>query len=64
MQMLWLAGGAGLSVGRPPGQRCPSLIAPKLDGLNYILDWEQANLPDLYLLLVKIERWILCVDYV
>ena len=64
MQMLWPAGGTGLLVGRPPGSRCPSLIAPKIDGLNYIRDWEQVNLPNVDPLLVKIERWILCADYV
>lgn len=64
MQVLWPSGGAGLLVGRPPRSRCPSLIASKLDGLNYSRAGEQANLSEIYPLLVKIERGIICAHHV
>lgn len=54
----------GLLVSRPSRPRCPPLIAPRLDGLNCSHDGEQATLHDVCPLLVKIERWILCADYV
>ena len=52
-----------LLIGRPWCRSCPSPVASKRNGLNYSHDGRRANLPDVYLLLVKIERWILCADY-
>jgi len=53
-----------LLIGRSWRRSCPSPIASKCDGLSYSHDGERANLPDVCSLLVKIERWILCADYV
>lgn len=54
----------GLLVGHRSRLRCLCFVEPILDGLSDSHGGEQANLPDVCLLPVKIERWILGADYV